>query len=402
MSDETILSTAECCEVITALLKTRFQLINYLIKPISDTAQGYSGQHFRATCQVKVNGQPKTVNFFIKKRKYFAGMFGEMKNQFDNYKAEATIIRILNDGNEDATWVPKLLKYIYPNLVVLEDLGERQYEMAKIKFGLFDFEHCKCMLRALAQLHAFSFNYDLKHSVPILDMPNIFFETETGEKHHLTDKWNKTGAEATIFLIKETPQNCPKDQIIQNFQAYQNQYIEGLLSKKSKYGTISHGDLWANNLMFKYNADSPIDCCLIDFQMMRYCPFTEDVLFSIYLNTNKEFRVKYLENLIEYYYEELSTVLSSKYRLEPDEIITKEEYYKLVEERKRSAIITSIWFKHYLLMDPEERAKSLDGENFQDTVFGDRVRIIKPQLSADENYRTAIFQELEDLIDAFM
>lgn len=404
MGDETILTAAECTEVLTALLKSEFQIINYSIKPISDTAQGYSAQHFRAVCNINVNGETKTVKFFIKKRIELAdGKFSGFNDQIDLFRTEATILKILNDGNENATWLPKLLKYKSPNLVILEDLGERQYQLAKVKPGLFDLEHCKGILRALAHLHAFSFNYDRENSISILDRPNIFFDTlTTDNKDMLNESVVTTGIEATIFLINETPQKCLKDQIIKNLRAYSKEYIDGFQSKKSKFATISHGDLWANNFMFKYNTDNPIDCCLIDFQVIRYVPFTQDVLVSIFINTNKEFRLKHLDELVDYYYEAFCTVLSSIYGIIPEDIITKDEYYELVEERKKSAIITSIWYKHFLLMDPEVMSESLVGDNLLESVFGDRVPFMKPQLDSDEKYRTAIFKELEDLIDAFL
>ena len=43
-----------------------------------------------------------------------------------------------------------------------------------------------------------------------------------------------------------------------------------LLPSKKHRNVLCHGDLWANNVLFKYDTDGkPIACCLIDFQLAR-------------------------------------------------------------------------------------------------------------------------------------
>lgn len=43
-----------------------------------------------------------------------------------------------------------------------------------------------------------------------------------------------------------------------------------LLPSMKHKNVLCHGDLWANNILFKYDSDEkPVECCLIDFQLAR-------------------------------------------------------------------------------------------------------------------------------------
>lgn len=405
--EDSIFTTEDCKEVLTRILDTDFKLMNFKFQPISDSITGFLGEHFRVKCEVNVYGKRKTAQFFLKKKisvetqLTHSETISEMADVFSN---EFKVLSFLNHGNENASWIPKLLMFKEPNIIILEDLEVRQYQMAKIDFGRFDIAHCKCILTAVAELHTFCFNYARQNKISLLDHLQVF----NYNLNNLNDDYGaamvKSAVEATIFLINETPilQKCPKREIIQNFIEYIGEYIEGMQPKKSKYQTLTHSDLWANNLMFKYDNNTPVDCCLIDFQCIRYLPFTQDVLFSIYVNTSKDFRRKYMEELLEYYYDTFCQILSKKYRLDPDDIITKDEYYKLCEERKRSALMVSIFYKMCLNFDPNFLTEIVKNDSFTELLFGDRTQFIKTQLKVNETYSNLIFNELQDLIDVFI
>ncbi|GLV34704.1 uncharacterized protein CBL_09185 [Carabus blaptoides fortunei] len=66
--------------------------------------------------------------------------------------------------------------------------------------------------------------------------------------------------------------------------------------------TCGHGDLWFNNVFYGYENFKAVECCLVDFQIMRYFHPTFDVLMFLYLNTNREFQNKHLTALLRLIY----------------------------------------------------------------------------------------------------
>lgn len=81
--------------------------------------------------------------------------------------------------------------------------------------------------------------------------------------------------------------------------------------KPHQFNTLTHGDIWKNNVMFSYNKNTnqPVDAALIDFQ---FCCWTSPALDLQYLfNTSLEenLRLHQQEELVQYYHQKLTTAL---------------------------------------------------------------------------------------------
>lgn len=67
---------------------------------------------------------------------------------------------------------------------------------------------------------------------------------------------------------------------------------------------MSHGDLWVNNLLFKYSDLNPvqvIDVIFIDLQTTRYASVAIDILHFIYTSTESKLRDNHLDTLLTCY-----------------------------------------------------------------------------------------------------
>lgn len=76
------------------------------------------------------------------------------------------------------------------------------------------------------------------------------------------------------------------------------------------FNVILHGDLWSNNIMFKYNDNGEIeDTVLVDFQICYFGPPALDVTYCLYTSSNNEISELDWDMLVQYYYDELRTTL---------------------------------------------------------------------------------------------
>lgn len=70
---------------------------------------------------------------------------------------------------------------------------------------------------------------------------------------------------------------------------------------------ITHGDVWQNNILFKYDEDGkPTEICLLDWQVARLASPIIDLVYFMFLCTTKELRDAHYDNFLNIYHESLS------------------------------------------------------------------------------------------------
>lgn len=74
----------------------------------------------------------------------------------------------------------------------------------------------------------------------------------------------------------------------------------------SRFNVLCHGDLWVNNIMFKYGTDGkPTDCLLVDLQICNYNSPMLDLHYFIFSSLQKDLRLTKIDYIISYYHKEL-------------------------------------------------------------------------------------------------
>lgn len=82
-----------------------------------------------------------------------------------------------------------------------------------------------------------------------------------------------------------------------------------LVSTESKLSAICHGDCWANNFLYRYDAtktnqmgdEKVVEVCLVDFQLIRYSSVALDIANLIFCCTNKSMRDEHLSSFLNLY-----------------------------------------------------------------------------------------------------
>ncbi|KAK4884200.1 hypothetical protein RN001_000471 [Aquatica leii] len=76
-----------------------------------------------------------------------------------------------------------------------------------------------------------------------------------------------------------------------------------------EYGVLNHGDHQLRNLFFQYedlHFEKPTKLCIIDWQLAHFTSPAWDLLYFIYISTDKNFRDHYYKDLLQTYYNSLS------------------------------------------------------------------------------------------------
>lgn len=104
--------------------------------------------------------------------------------------------------------------------------------------------------------------------------------------------------------------------------------------KKDKFNVICHGDLWINNIMFKYDDNESIvtDVKFIDLQAMRYTSPVTDLLQFFYTSTTIDLRANYINMLLDDYSKSLlNTVRTHCHSIDTYEDVNEKHLLKLSE-----------------------------------------------------------------------
>ncbi|XP_065356840.1 uncharacterized protein LOC135951176 [Calliphora vicina] len=392
-----------------------FDINYYKLKPISEDPSGFLGNHRYLIVEISkknaVNQDSvQKLRFFTKSAPMEIASRMEYMEQFGVFKKEIAVYRdVLPRLQEIFEGIAPKCYYADNNWLVFEDLHQQGYKMGSGRDGLYDREHLKCAVKNLAALHSASLVYEVQQKQkfdelhPLAAIENAYPKNCSND--HVRFQNFSNGVQVFKELIKQMPKYQNNlDFILSNIQN-KMQLIFKLVQTSKKYQNVfSHGDLWANNIMFQYSkyGDIPIHSRFVDFQLARYAPPMIDLITILTIPTSREFRSKYLMELIADYYHFMTEFLKRE-KLNIKDFITEEELYASLQEFRICGLIESCLFSHLTIL-PSELTQCLTGsaDGFTDFFDRKRVEICLKAFHTDETYRTRLTDMLEDLVDNFI
>ena len=187
--------------------------------------------------------------------------------------------RILKSINEEADIFPAVIavdKTI--DVIILEDLAEKQFVMADRLKGLH-LEETFLALRKLARMHAASAIAHEKN-------PSLFNLFDTGFFTRKTDVFHVMFESLCDGMIAEVATWDGYEYYAKKLVSVRKNLIKNAQRAfdcdDGDFHVLTHGDLWTNNLMYKYNeSGAPVDAVLLDFQFASYGSPALDLIVRI-------------------------------------------------------------------------------------------------------------------------
>ncbi|GBP79724.1 hypothetical protein EVAR_49423_1 [Eumeta japonica] len=232
----------------------------------------------------------------------------------------------INDVNERLL----IMKRYYPReelhkeVILLEDMLERGFVM-RDKTKAMDYEHADLVVRNLAKLHAFSYVLKIREPVKFETFKDRFsdivfsedFLNESNFKDYFSESFS-----TSVKVVTDVSAKLKLEELASTVIDRMNEFV-----KATDYSVLCHGDCWTNNMLFKYQEETPKDVCLLDYQAMRYSSPVTDILYFMYLCTDSSFRMKYSERLQRSYYRCLKDVLKN-YDVEAELVYPEDSFQK--------------------------------------------------------------------------
>lgn len=263
-----------------------------------------------------------------------------------------------------------------------------------------DYKKCTGALNALARLHASSIifeeirgteekPYRLKEHFKE-ELTEATFSFQEG---HVRNMWCKTSTKCLEELSRFFTDDDEVARKIKQYVFSEDGLRKYLKPSETYRNAVCHDDLWCNNMMFNDNDD----CMLLDFQLSRYTPPIFDVLLLLHLGTETNFLNRNKKYLLDLYYS-FFTYEMSRYNLDVEEIISKDDFLASAEEYTLPALVEAgLYATNVYLPESVSSVVVSCPESFIEFAIKDRPSFVVKEFERNEKFRERFSTVLKPL-----
>ncbi|XP_069690891.1 uncharacterized protein [Periplaneta americana] len=337
-------------------------IISYEISRATAAGDNYTSDIYRIVVQLRRRGQLET-KYLIVKASLEKEVMSEVMSKVKAFQRESealkstlpSMYKLLNEKSP-GQFQPFSAKYLYNNddddsssIIILDDLKKQGFRMAERTCGL-DLQHCILVMRTIARFHAAS--AVLHHKDPELfntfdksvfredfreDIENFFAKNVRNVATEV-EKWPDYGNRYATKL-----HNLADESV--------DLITESCKRKDDDFNVLIHGDLWLNNMMFRYSegtTEEPVDMRFVDLQLCHFTSPAQDLQYFLHTSPRLELLDQH-DHLVEEYHRILGEtfILLGYEHLHP----SLENLHKQMEKKGRYAVITACTVLSVVLAD---------------------------------------------------
>ncbi|GAB0089205.1 uncharacterized protein DMENIID0001_037090 [Sergentomyia squamirostris] len=409
----------------------KFNVNSCVLERLGDVPAGFLANHYIMSMDIseKIVGysdekrleNSQTVSFFVKVFPELMQEQADYVNEMKAFQKEIDLYsyllpRLQDIGIGAKEWGAQSYLTKDDKLLVIENLKADGFEMlSNSEPGYLDFDHLTVALDVLARFHACGFILeDRCHMSPTEMYPDCFEENAYPDnENHIRILGLKNAIRTHLELIKRIPKYQDSDKlplILQEYPKIVFKIVDFVKTSDQYKNVVSHGDLWANNIMFKYEEVGeekkvlkPVDGRLVDFQLTRYAPPALDVVTLICNTTNSVLRNDKLNSLLDGYYKSLTRELA-RFAILAEDILPWDEFLESYEHYRLAGLIESVLFGHLTTL-PQHLATELlsDSEKFGDFIKSNaRLKFCIEAFETDDHYCSKLTDSFCQIIDNYI
>ncbi|CAG9767605.1 unnamed protein product [Ceutorhynchus assimilis] len=397
---------------------TDYDLNDYQLIELKET-NGHLGEYYHLRIKITHNRQPKEIELFAKfliikaeiLRKVLENGPGKREDFFYNTLYPLYIEHGLQDILDFA---PKCYLSRISWLIVLDDLTKTDFISFKPNV-LLDFNGLSCLVEKLAKFHSTT-----------LILEEILTK-KSGKTFRLDDLYDEYFDDVLLSYNSNNPTCALYDKNLERLYYVAEKFPEIISSLKLSSedlnkalkdiywnlfcqlkpencklrSIVNHGDTYISNFLFKYdNNDKNIikEAILIDFQLLRYMPPGYELLFALISSSSKTTRDKYLQRLIEEYYNNISKYLKH-FNIDPEEVFPEKLFMENIKKAYPAALTQSFNYGLFIHIDPDFREEIMHDQYKLKYYLEDHKSAIIDKFWNDDHYRSVLKGFIEDFVE---
>ncbi|XP_014364282.2 uncharacterized protein LOC106715496 [Papilio machaon] len=280
---------------------------SYLENSLDAKAQNYFGVLIPISVEGKINNENVSLKLMLKlaptddRYRVSGAVTAMFAREIYVYSKVFSKYQDLQKRLQSQYIIPKcyyLCKDYCKEALAIQNMCEIGY-LPFIHYMFLDVDHLIVSLKSLAKFHALSFIMESKETELFDEVKKICLPlSENTNKRYidiLIDRLEKALLKFDntnyVPLLRNLKQNCTK-------------YIEDVYSSSEK-NCLCHGDIWKENILYKYKDNKPVSACLIDYQTARMSSPAFDVLYLITSSADSKLRQEHFSSLIDIYHSTL-------------------------------------------------------------------------------------------------
>nr|CAH7730990.1 unnamed protein product [Callosobruchus chinensis] len=375
----------ECSVIVRNIYQSHEAiLLSFNIVPAQDTP-GYLGKYYKIQLVAENGTEIQTHHLFAKaidRDNIEITEFSLLAFRKEQFFFESMLENCRTSGIEKLfDFCPKCY-FTRDDMLVFEDVSANGYNSWNFHTPA-SYKFLTTTVRMLAKLHAASIIFEERLSEKLgrparLDeeYPNELREVVGQDKRKLKaflNSYRRCICEYLLSKFSDVPKKMQMSALRKRISNACNRIYEIVQKSDKMRNVLNHGDMWGANIMYKEDKVTGIASgYLIDFQMIRYCPPSVDLMFLLYANTDRVTRLKHLQGLIEIYYEELAQICCL-YDISIEGIFNFDQLVTSCREVEPAIICTALMYGQLLLMpDPFRKEMLSDEERSKQFFVGDR------------------------------
>uniref|UniRef100_A0A1Y9IVZ8 CHK domain-containing protein n=1 Tax=Anopheles minimus TaxID=112268 RepID=A0A1Y9IVZ8_9DIPT len=339
---------------------------------------------------------PETVSLIVK-TKLTNPELAEEADQLNVFGIEKTVygpvlkaVRELLTSFGDCTQFAPRFIYEDEHALVLEDLAVKGFRQPDRRARL-DLPHMRLIVQKLAKFHAATAVLGRKNRDLFCVLASSSFATEGNPMH--------------LFYVNAI-QHCIDQTVkvpeLRQYTEFLRTFLQHAIEREAKsyesdatgFQVLNHGDMWLNNLLWKYDPDGTVnDVIMVDYQESFYGSPAFDLNHLLYSSANTTIQREGFDELVQLYTAELQSALRQfKYDGPlPDLASVRAE---MVSKRDHALIVTTCIVPPLILENSElatpenmlgdhEEAIRTREEIFSNPKFIEILSVLLPRLTVD-------------------
>ncbi|XP_011213900.2 uncharacterized protein LOC105233495 isoform X1 [Bactrocera dorsalis] len=354
---------------------------NFAVRPAQAAGENYATLMGLVTIDVELeSGTSKQVSYMIKLpiesiQKLFAGhnIFDTERTMYSDVIPE--LEQMYGEVGVEVKFSPQYYDIETPSefgVILMEDLRPRGFKNAN-RFQGFDMEHTKAALKKLAQWHAATaVRVETKGKYPEIVTVGIYTEGLIDAMENM-DKTTPNAFYDSVPLYEGS--ELYMESLEKNRENFYKDFRAVMKADPNEFNVLNHGDFWANNIMFQYDAFGKIkETYFVDFQCERYGSPVNDLYCFLISSISLDVKLKHFDYFIKYYHDNLIECLKLlKY---PKKLPALKDIHIALYKYGTWGLYELMGHMSIVLVDPSEAAdvnnlmgNTPEGEEFKKSMY---------------------------------